>query len=223
MSGTVAGEEVASSEVRIHFGYNIQFAFSPRTAASGPITASSWWASPACGCGRTPAQGWGRWRTGRGRRRFLRAGWVTSAWRAPACCSAHCASDPGDTSPPPPQKKTVKIQKHKINRPLHTARLTDKRIDQVGQWNLLDNHKRHDADLHVQDLLEGFGVAVGQELNVVIDKNHGRLVWGHHHLWEKHNLKFGRSFGDLKWSHMGRLWPKWGRAGRVKLGENKQF
>lgn len=40
-SGTVAGEEVASFKVRIHFGNNIQFAFSPRMAASGPITASS--------------------------------------------------------------------------------------------------------------------------------------------------------------------------------------
>lgn len=30
-SGTVAGEEVASSEVRIHFGYNDHFAFSPRS------------------------------------------------------------------------------------------------------------------------------------------------------------------------------------------------
>lgn len=67
---------------------------------------------------------------------------------------------------------------------------------------------QRDAHLHVQDLLEGFGVAVSQELNVVIDKNHGRFVWGHHHLWEKHNFKFGRSFGDLKWSHMGRPWPK---------------
>lgn len=40
-SGTVAGEEVASSEVWIHFSYNIQFTFSPWTAAGGPITASS--------------------------------------------------------------------------------------------------------------------------------------------------------------------------------------
>lgn len=87
-----------------------------------PITAS-WWVSPAYGCERTPARGWGRWRTGRGRHRFLRAGWVTSAWRAPACCSARCASDPGDASPRTREHKT---QVNVSLGPLDTTRVTEK-------------------------------------------------------------------------------------------------
>lgn len=38
------------------------------------------------------------------------------------------------------------------------------------------------ANLHVQDLLEGFCVAVRQEFDVVVHKHHQRLVRGHHDL-----------------------------------------
>lgn len=58
------------------------------------FTVSSWWVSLVCVCGRTPAQGWGRWRTGMGHRQPRRVEWVTSVWRGQACCSAHCASNP---------------------------------------------------------------------------------------------------------------------------------
>lgn len=38
------------------------------------------------------------------------------------------------------------------------------------------------ANLHVQDLLEGFCVAVREEFDVVVHKHHQRLVRGHHDL-----------------------------------------
>lgn len=59
---------------------------------------ASWWVSLVCGCGRTPAQGWGHWRTVWGRHRLLTVEWVTSAGTDPACCSVHFALDPAHTS-----------------------------------------------------------------------------------------------------------------------------
>lgn len=41
---------------------------------------------------------------------------------------------------------------------------------------------RHGANLHVQDLLEGFCVAVCKEFDVVVNEHHQRFMGGHHHL-----------------------------------------
>lgn len=189
-----------------------RFSFIPVTTLTGgcerPITAS-WWASPAYGCERTPARGWGRWRTGRGRRRFLRAGWATSAWRAPACCSARCASDPGDASPRAREHET---QVNGSLGPLNATRVAEKSTDKVKEWrNLWEENEPDDADLHVQNLLEGFRVTVSQEFNVVINKNHGWFVRGHHHLWESTIWSVAAALVVRKWPHMGWNWggQKW--------------
>lgn len=73
------------------------------------------------------------------------------------------------------------------------------------------------AHLHVKNLLEGLRIPISKELDVVINKHHWRLMWGHHHLCKKKKKRLmlisapflqtitGRPSEIFKWSHMGRL------------------
>lgn len=142
---------------------------SPRCAKPGVLlplrclmlafTVSSWSVSQVCGCGMTLAQGLGCWRTNRSPRRPRRAEWAAAAWRAPACCSARCASGPAIIDNHTPSSGHFKFRRWPT-------------INSWVDW----------TDLHVQDFLESLRIAVRQEPDEGVNKHHRRVMWGHHHL-----------------------------------------